>query len=150
MTDVPHSISSFLKQEKLFTLSTSCNNISHSAICYYAYDEARTSLVFCSEARTKHIQFALCNPSVSGTILSHGNGFTKGLQFSGSLFSANEGQHPEAASLYYRKYPVALTMRGTIWIISISEMKMTDNKIAFRKKIEWLANTVNDERQKAF
>ncbi len=135
-----HSIHSFLKEEKIFSLCTSLHDIPHTAICYYALEEERNWLVFCSENKTLHIQNALINRNVSGSILPMRckTAFTRGLQFSGIFAHHSELECANAKSLYYKKYPLALAMKGDVWIIQLTKIKMTDNRPGFPKKIQWL------------
>jgi uncharacterized protein len=137
--EMSHSIFSFLKEEKLLTICTSAGNIPHAAICYYVFDEQNMSLIFSSENKTTHIRNALINPNVSGTILSQKTrtGFAKGLQFSGTLAHHLESNNTNARSLYYKKFPIALTMKGDIWVIRLSKIKMTDNRAGYTRKLQW-------------
>jgi uncharacterized protein YhbP (UPF0306 family) len=38
---------------------------------------------------------------------------------------------------YLKKFPVALLMETTLWVVGITYLKMTDNRLGFGKKIVW-------------
>ncbi|WP_290455750.1 hypothetical protein, partial [Helicobacter rodentium] len=58
-----HLLSLAVVEEKSKTLEV------YSASCYYAFDEAKLSLLFKSECDSKHIQLCILNPKV-GVIIA--------------------------------------------------------------------------------
>jgi len=132
-------IATFLKEQTVVNFATSVNDIPYCASCYYAYVPGEELLVFKSDTDTKHIEDALKNSNVAGTVLPDKiiTAKIKGIQFSG-LFKAMEGsQGDKAKKAYLSKFPVAGLFRGTIWVIELSRVKFTDNTLVFGKKILW-------------
>jgi hypothetical protein len=132
-------IATFLKEQSVVNFATSVNDIPYCASCYYAYVPGAELLVFKSDTDTKHIEDALKNNNVAGTVVPDKIAISKikGIQFSG-LFKAAEGSLGEKAKkAYLSKFPVAGLFRGTIWVIELSRVKFTDNTLVFGKKILW-------------
>lgn len=132
-------IGSFLSSQTNFTLAVSENNIPYCANCFYAYDAERNRLVFKSKPETTHISIALKNHHVAGTITPDTLDKTRiqGIQFSGMIVQASEDQPEAAKAVYYKKYPFALVISGELWIIKLQNLKFTDNKLGFGKKLNW-------------
>ena len=36
-----------------------------------------------------------------------------------------------------KKFPIAMLMETTLWVVSLTYLKMTDNKLGFGKKMIW-------------
>ena len=132
-------INSFLKENSLFSFSTSINNIPYCASCFYTYSSEEKYLVFKSKSTTKHIINALSNNSVAGTILSKSStlGEIKGIQFNGTFIEPTNTLLSNLKKIYYKQFPFALPMSGDIWAIEITSIKMTDNTLGIGKKILW-------------
>jgi uncharacterized protein YhbP (UPF0306 family) len=64
----------------------------------------------------------------------------KGIQFTGTLMDQANELCADAASLYHKRFPFALTMPGEIWTVRLEVIKMTDNTLSFGKKIHWSLN----------
>lgn len=134
------SIWKFIQQCELFTLATSCNNQPYCTPCFYAFDEMDQLLVFKSNMETRHAKELLGNPLVAGSILPQklGIGQVKGLQFTGRNALVKNCTDPlKLQELYYRKFPIARTMKGELWVISLEMAKLTDSKLGFGKKLNW-------------
>ena len=129
----------FLKKSTNLTLATSINNIPYCANCFYAYDAERNLLIFKSDRETHHIEEALLNNKVAGTVLPDklDSKKIKGIQFSGIFIDAKDELLDSFKKIYYRKYPFALTFAGEIWAVELTNIKMTDNTLGFGKKIHW-------------
>jgi uncharacterized protein YhbP (UPF0306 family) len=135
------SIWKFIQQCELFTLATSCHNQPYCTPCFYAFDEMDQLLVFKSNMETRHAKELLENPLVAGSILPQklGIGQVKGLQFTGRNALVKNCTDPlKLQELYYRKFPIARTMKGELWVISLEMAKLTDSKLGFGKKLNWL------------
>jgi uncharacterized protein YhbP (UPF0306 family) len=65
-------------------------------------------------------------------------GKIRGIQFQG-LVSEPEGEDlPLAKSAYLKRFPVAMLMDTHLWMVELTHIKMTDNKLGFGKKIIWI------------
>ncbi len=132
-------IVAFLEEQSVINFATSVNNQPYCASCYYTYVPGNELLVFKSDVDTKHIEDALKNNNVAGTVVPDKliKAKIQGIQFTG-IFKAGEGAVGEMAKkAYLSKFPVAGLFRGNIWIIELSKVKFTDNTLVFGKKILW-------------
>ncbi|MBX7202178.1 MAG: pyridoxamine 5'-phosphate oxidase family protein [Bacteroidia bacterium] len=139
-------ISSFIKAQKNLTFCTSEENIPYCSNCFYAFVEQWQCLVFKSNQSTRHIQHALKNPHVAGTILPDLGkiGSIQGIQFTGKFCAVSGKKVDVAKKAYYSRHPMALTMRGDLWVISLMEIKMTDNTFGFGGKVHWQRTNEED------
>ena len=133
------SIEKFLLSHTVLSLATSVNNRPYCASCYYAFVPGENVLLFKSDPDTQHIEDALSNSQVAGTILPDKLEKTKiqGVQFSGTFRKAEGSIQRKAELTYLAKYPVATLFRGNIWIIELNRIKFTDNALLKGKKILW-------------
>lgn len=133
-------IIAFLKGQ---TVATVCcvdeENRPYCFSCFFAFDEKKQLLYFKSSAQTQHAQLLLQNGTVAGTILPDKLNplAIKGLQFSGEIVESANPLTADAGSVYHRKYPFALAMKGDLWTVRLTNIKMTDNTLQFGKKITW-------------
>ncbi len=129
------SIITFLKKHHLLTLATSSDNIAYCASCFYALDEQKALLIIASEHKTRHMQEALKNHHVAGTIALETAiiGKIQGVQFIGTLRHSTQ----EESALYTKRFPYAIAMNPTLWTIEITYLKFTDNTLGFGKKLEF-------------
>ena len=107
--------------------------------CYYAINADDVYLYFKSSADTYHGISIQNNAFVSGTILPDklNKLITKGIQFTGTVISADESTAITASSSYHKKYPVGLLIPGQVYIVRIETIKMTDSSLGFGKKLAW-------------
>jgi uncharacterized protein len=129
----------FIKKHHVLTLATVSNNIPWCANCFYAYMEDENSFVFTSDFKTRHIEEALVQNQVAGSVVLETNivGKIQGIQFSGILNYPDEDQYITAEKTYVKRFPFAALMETTLWILRIDYLKMTDNRLGFGKKITW-------------
>ncbi len=133
----------FIQQHHLLTLSTTENNISWCASCFYAFDAEKLQLIITSDLETRHAREASQQPLVSGTIALETAviGKIRGIQFSGSIYQPDENELKLAKTTYLKKFPFAILMKTHIWIILPEMIKFTDNRLGFGKKIIWNKTT---------
>ena len=132
-------IAAFLKEQSVISIATSVNEEPYCASCYYAFEPTENLLVFKSDADTRHIEDALKNNRVAGTILPDKitKAKVKGVQFNGNFMKADGRIGSKAKETYLKKFPVAGLFRGDIWVIEITRVKFTDNTLVFGKKLLW-------------
>ncbi len=140
------NILSFLQSQTVVNIATCENNVPYSASCFYAYSDKYNSLIFKSNIETKHISQGLKNNDVAGTIIPDKSDFTKikGIQFSGIFTMPTDKLLSEANRTYYAKYPFALAMKGNIWIIKLTRIKLTDNTLGFGVKLHWESDKLKE------
>lgn len=132
-------ILNYIKKNKVLTMATSVNHQPYCAICFYVFDEQNNSLVFLSDATTKHITDAITNKKVAGTITTEVVTVAKiqGIQFTGEFVNPTKEQEIHFYDKYYSKFPFAKAKPSPIWGIELFSIKMTDNTLGFGKKLMW-------------
>ena len=125
----------FLEKHHLLSLATSSENRPHSASLFYAYNPETVSFIVASDTKTEHIQNVLSNPNVSGTVALETDevGKIQGIQFQAMMEVATK----EEGTLYFKTFPYAKVMCPALWTITITMIKMTDNRLGFGKKLYW-------------
>ncbi len=126
----------FIKKHHVLSLSTASNNEPYAASLFYLFSEKDMMLVFASDPQTKHIQDALVQNKVAGTITLE-TFFLKsirGIQFTGILTELN---NDTTHNRYIKRFPAALFIPFKLWGIELQHIKMTDNRLGFGKKIFW-------------
>ncbi|MBE0495764.1 MAG: pyridoxamine 5'-phosphate oxidase family protein [Campylobacterales bacterium] len=125
----------FLKDHHVLNLATCKGNLPYTCSCFYAFDAPNGCFIFASDPKTRHIQEALENPNVAGTVTleTKSVGLIQGMQFTGHLTQSDK----TAYKLYYKAYPFARAMRPTLWTLRIDYAKLTDNRLGFGKKLEF-------------
>lgn len=136
---IDNRIIRFFKRHHVLTIATSACDESWCANCFYVYLEDENALVFTTDLETRHGQEFLKNPLVSGSVVLETRiiGRIRGIQFQG-IVSEPEGEMLEKARrAYLRRFPVTLLMETRLWVVKLTLIKMTDNRLGFGKKIVW-------------
>jgi hypothetical protein len=139
MKIVDQRIIKFIQKHHVLTLATSQKNISYCANCFYVYDKEENRLIFTSDYDTKHIQDVLKQNIVAGSIVLETNviGKIQGLQFQGKMTEPKGDLLKKAKDKYLKRFPVAMLMKTTLWMVELTFLKFTDNRLGFGKKIIW-------------
>ncbi len=139
MNKVDHRIIEFINKHHVLTLATSKNNIPYSANCFYVYFEQENMLVFTSDHDTKHAKDVLDQNIVSGSIVLETKliGKIQGLQFQGKMYEPEEELLKKVKARYLKRFPVAMLMKTNLWVVELSFLKFTDNRLGFGKKLIW-------------
>ena len=130
----------FLKKHHVFTLATCLDGQPWCASMFYAFIEGDAALVFTSDPATRHITEAMRNQNVAGAVALETEiiGLIRGVQFSGQLI---EPPSPEvkkkAHRAYLKRFPYAILNTSPLWILELHEVKFTDNRLGFGKKLRW-------------
>ena len=134
-------ISDFLKKHHVLTLATTKNNTPWVAHCFYAFLEKEMCLVFTTDSDTEHGKQMLENPNVSVGIVWETKviGQIRGMQCTGNIKKPNSSEITSSAAkiAYLKRFPYAALMKTQLWIIQIEEIKYTDNRLGFGKKLKW-------------
>ncbi len=128
-------INVFLAKHHLLSLATSADNVPQSASLFYAYDAEKTAFVVASDTKTEHIKNVLGNNTVSGTVALETDevGKIEGIQFRATMRAISH----EEGKIYFKAYPFAKVMNPQLWSIELEEIKLTDNRLGFGKKLRW-------------
>ncbi len=140
MTPKPDSrIVEFIHEHHVLTLATSFNEEPWCANCFYVYLEDENGLVFTSDFDTKHIQQASHNIYVAGSIVLETSiiGKIQGIQFQGIISQPQDELHEKAKKAYLKRFPIAMLMDTHLWVVDLTYIKMTDNRLGFGKKLIW-------------
>ena len=136
---VDEKIIRFFRKHHVLTVATSVNDEPWCANCFYVYLEGQNSLVFTTDPETRHGKEFLKNKSVAGSVVLETPiiGKIRGIQYQG-LVSEPDGELSETArKAYLKRFPVAMLMETHLWIVELTLIKMTDNRLGFGKKLIW-------------
>ena len=142
-------IKKFIKEHHVLSLATSKDNIPWTAHCFYAFLEEENALVFTTDNTTRHGAEMLDNQAVAGGIVMETKvlGKIRGIQLTGKVRKAqnskdggmptqvDEANHPRGA--YLKRFPFAILMKTSLWVLKIDTIKFTDNRLGFGKKLYW-------------
>jgi uncharacterized protein YhbP (UPF0306 family) len=129
----------FFRKHHVLTVATSVDNEPWCANCFYVYLKNENSLVFTTDHGTRHGKEFLTNKLVAGSVVLETPviGKIRGIQFQG-IVSEPEGELSETArKAYLKRFPVAMLMETHLWIVELTNIKMTDNRLGFGKKLVW-------------
>jgi uncharacterized protein YhbP (UPF0306 family) len=129
----------FFKKHHVLTIATSTGNEPWCANCFYVYLEEENSLVFTTDSSTRHGKDFVKNPLVAGSVVLETMiiGRIRGIQFQG-IVSEPEGELMSKVKMaYLKRFPPAILMDTHLWIVKLTHIKMTDNRLGFGKKLIW-------------
>jgi uncharacterized protein YhbP (UPF0306 family) len=137
MTD--KRIVKFFNKHHVLTIATSYSGEPWCANCFYVYLEEENALVFTTDPDTRHGQEFVKNPLVAGSVVLETLiiGKIRGIQFQGIVSEPGEKLAEKARSAYLKRFPPAALMDTHLWVVKLSYIKMTDNRLGFGKKIIW-------------
>lgn len=138
--NIPDSkITKFINKHHVLTLATSDNCNSWCANCFYSYIENENYIIVTSDIETKHVQNIINNNIVSGSIVLETNiiGKIQGIQFLGKMYKPDDKIMKKVKTSYLKRFPIATLMNTNLWIIELTYIKMTDNRLGFGKKLIW-------------
>lgn len=135
--DLSHNILKFIHEHHVLSMATlGADSGLSSCSLFYLFVEDENCFVFASEEATEHIKNIRQNPHVSVSIHHETTEVKeiKGLQIRGTVSEASAGYE----ELYVAKYPYAKDVKNkTIWKLSITALKYTDNSVRFGHKEVW-------------
>ena len=136
---VDSRIIKFFRKHHVLTIATTVDNEPWCANCFYVYLEEENALVFTTDSDTRHGKEFIKNPVVAGSVVLETMiiGKIRGIQFRG-IVSEPEGELLSKAKwAYLKKFPPAALMDTHLWIVRLTHIKMTDNRLGFGKKLLW-------------
>lgn len=146
MNSIDEPISRFISGHHLMTMAVACNNQPYCASVFYVFLEGKNMLVFISDEKTKHIQDALLQNIVAGTIATETENISiiQGIQFTGAFKKLSGNLLAEAKEKYFKRFPLAKIMPADFYGIELTYIKMTDNRWGFGKKLIWKKSAKNE------
>lgn len=136
---VDERIIRFFRKHHVLTVATSVKNEPWCANCFYVYLDDENALVFTTDEETRHGKEFRLNDHIAGSVVLETPviGKIRGIQFQG-IISEPEGDLAEKAEKkYLKRFPVAMLMETRLWIVTLTHIKMTDNRLGFGRKIIW-------------
>jgi uncharacterized protein YhbP (UPF0306 family) len=129
----------FFRKHHVLTICTAVENEPWCANCFYVYLEEENALVFTTEGDTRHGKEFVENPMVAGSVVLETMviGKIRGIQFQGTVSEPEGEMLSKARKAYLIRFPVAVLMDTRLWVVRLSFIKMTDNRLGFGKKIIW-------------
>ncbi len=139
MQAIDSKVIEFINEHHVLTLATSRNNEPYCANCFYVYLEDENVFVFTSDLETKHIQDVELQNKVAASIVLETTmvGKIQGIQLTGILFMPENELKQKISKAYLKKYPFAVLMKTTLWVLEPDFLKFTDNRLGFGKKLIW-------------
>jgi len=134
----------FFKKHHVLTIATSVNDKPWCANCFYVYLENENALVFTTDPATRHGEEFLKNNFVAGSVVLETPviGKIRGIQFQG-IVTEPVGEFSEIGERsYLKRFPVAMLMDTHLWMVELTHIKMTDNRLGFGKKLIWTKKLV--------
>jgi len=149
---VDKRIIEFIKKHHVLTLATSNQNIPYCANCFYVYNEDENMLIFTSDYETKHVKDLQKKDIVAGSIVLETSviGKIQGVQFQGKIYEPKDELLSKVKMNYLTRFPIAMLMKTTLWVVELNFLKFTDNRLGFGKKLIWgveESNKLKNENQ---
>jgi uncharacterized protein YhbP (UPF0306 family) len=134
----------FFKKHHVLTIATSAGNEPWCANCFYVYLEEENLLVFTTGDETRHGKEFVKNPLVAGSVVLETIliGKIRGIQFQGIVSEPEGDMLTKARWAYLKRFPPAALMDTHLWVVKLTHIKMTDNRLGFGKKIIWTYDVV--------
>ena len=129
----------FINEHHVLTLATSVENNPWCANCFYVWLEEENCFVFTSDDATRHVQDVSINTQVAGSVVLETStvGKIRGIQFRGTMKIPEKELASKANVAYLKRFPFAILMKTSLWVVQVNYIKMTDNRLGFGKKIIW-------------
>ena len=136
---VDERIVKFFRKHHVLTIATSVGNEPWCASCFYVYLHDENALVFTSDLKTRHGMEFLQNQKIAGSVALETNiiGKIRGIQFQGIVSEPAGEMAEKSKSAYLKRFPVAMLMETHLWIVQLTFIKYTDNRLGFGKKLIW-------------
>ena len=136
---IDQQIIHFLNEHHLLTLATSQNNKPYCCNLFYVYDQVSNQLIFSTETKTKHAQDFITNTNVAGSVALETKNVSEiqGVQLLGTIEELKGKRLKIAKEQYIKAFSYAANMELHLWVMPLSFIKMTHNKLGFGKKLIW-------------
>jgi uncharacterized protein YhbP (UPF0306 family) len=140
---IEERIIKFFMKHHVLTIATTVDNEPWCANCFYVYMEEENAIVFTTDIDTRHGQEFLKNPQVAGSVVLETLiiGKIRGIQFRGTISEPKDNMLQKAKNAYLKRFPVAILMETRLWMVELTYIKMTDNRLGFGKKVVWVKET---------
>ncbi|MFA6335269.1 MAG: hypothetical protein WCX48_06900 [Bacteroidales bacterium] len=144
----PQQIVEFIKEHHVLTLAAANGSDIWCSHAFYAFVEEELLFVITSEEKTRHIQLAIesglyavepDSHTVAGAIALETEkvGMIRGLQFKAQISKCDDSYLNSYRLRYLKRFPYAILKGGDLWLLRLVEVKYTDNRLGFGKKMNW-------------
>lgn len=141
---IDKKIAEFINEHHVVALTVSDGKDIWSWHAFYLYLEEENLFVITSESKTRHVQMLLNggNPLIAGAIALETEtiGLIRGVQFTANMQMCNESFLNKYRLRYLKRFPYAVLVGGDLWTLKVTELKYTDNRLGFGKKLLWKAS----------
>ncbi|HUS86680.1 MAG TPA: pyridoxamine 5'-phosphate oxidase family protein [Bacteroidales bacterium] len=129
----------FIKRHHVLTIATTVNNEPWCANCFYAYAEDENMFVFTTDDDTRHGEEFEKNSMVAGSVVLETKivGKIQGIQFQGEVSRPDDDLYEKVKKAYLKRFPIAVLMDTSLWVVRLTHVKLTDNRLGFGKKLVW-------------
>ena len=136
---IDNKVIRFFRKHHVLTIATTVENEPWCANCFYVYLEEENALVFTTDSDTRHGKEFAKNPLVAGSVVLETMmiGKIRGIQFQGIVSEPEGRMLSKARSAYLKRFPPAVLMDTHLWVVKLTFIKMTDNRLGFGKKLIW-------------
>jgi len=138
---IDKKITEFINEHHVATFTVSDGKDIWSWHALYVYLVEENLFVIASESKTKHIQMLLNggNSVLAGAIALETEtiGLIRGVQFKAEIKICNGTILNKYRLRYLKRFPYAVLVGGDLWTIKMTEIKFTDNRLGFGKKLIW-------------
>lgn len=136
---IDERIRKFFRKHHVLTIATSTDAGTWCANCFYVYLEEENALVFTTDPETRHGKEFLINNLVAGSVVLETRiiGMIRGIQFLGIVSEPEGDLAAKSKRAYLKRFPVAMLMDTHLWVVQLTYIKMTDNRLGFGKKLIW-------------
>jgi len=136
---IDRRIVKFFKKHHVLNIATSVENNPWCASCFYVYLEEENVIVLTTDLKTRHGQEFIKNPKVAGSVALETLviGKIRGIQFEGIVSEPDEEMKSRVRNAYLKRFPVSMLMETHLWIVRLTSIKYTDNRLGFGKKLVW-------------
>jgi len=136
---LPDRLIKFIGEHHLLTMAVCDESDIWCSHAFYAFIEQESAFLITSEDHTRHIQLARKRDVVAGGIALETDtiGEIRGLQFKAVIEKCDDSFFGPYKMKYLKRFPYAILKGGDLWKLTITEAKLTDNRLGFGKKIKW-------------
>lgn len=134
----------FINEHHVVALTVSDGKEIWSWHAFYIYLEEENLFVITSESKTRHIKMLLNGGSslVAGAIALETEtiGLLRGVQLNAVMEICSGSFLNKYRLRYLKRFPYAVLVGGDLWTLKVTELKFTDNRLGFGKKLLWKAS----------
>ncbi|MEA1887795.1 MAG: pyridoxamine 5'-phosphate oxidase family protein [Bacteroidota bacterium] len=129
----------FIKKHHVLTVASCVDNRPWTANCFYVFMEEDNSFVFTTDDDTRHGKEFEINLNVAGSVVLETKviGKIRGIQFEGVVSKPDADSYKKVKTAYLKRFPVAMLMNTTLWVLKLTHVKLTDNRLGFGTKLIW-------------